>query len=72
MYCTFFWRAKWITSSVAVLHAWSAVTALMVSGKHAECVDSATDRFKNDISSKPNRFANSSDFFTNSSRVSIP
>ncbi|MNT86454.1 hypothetical protein D3C72_2267480 [compost metagenome] len=64
--------AKRIASSVAVLHACSAVTTSTVGGSCGEVIESATDRFRNDIPAKPSRAASACEVFTSSSRVSMP
>src|SRR5471030_1890566 len=68
----FFFNAKWIASSVAVLQAWSAVTMSICSGSSVDLVDSATDNGRKDMPGKLNFFASSCDFATSSSRVSMP
>lgn len=67
-----FASAKRIASSVAVSHACSAVTTSTVSGSFGDVIESATDRFRNDMPPNPSRAASSVERATSSSRVSIP
>ncbi len=73
MCLAFFFSAKSMASSVAVLQACSAVTMSIVSRQlRLEVVDSATDSGRKDMRLKPRRAASSVDFATSSSRVSMP
>jgi len=72
MCLAFFFSAKSMASSVAVLQACSAVTMSICSGSLSEVVDSATDSGRKLMPGKSNLRASSSERSTSSSRVSMP
>ena len=60
------------TREELVSHACSAVTISTLPGRLFECMDSATDSWKNDMPEKFSRAASCCECWTSSSRVSMP